>query len=130
MHNDFDLSLLFYLFYLFLLDSKDLVGFYCSCICSILEYACQVFHSGLTQYLSDEIEQIQKRAMSIVYPELSYKNALIVANLPTLVSRREMLCSKLFSSIVNDSQHKHTDILLPVASWYTRYLRMPRHFNT
>ena len=66
------------------IDSKDLERFYCSCICSILEYACQLFHSGLTQYLSDEIEWIQKRAMLIVYPELSYKNALIVANLPTL----------------------------------------------
>ncbi len=112
------------------INPKYLAGFYCSCISSILEYACQVFHSGLTQYLSDEIERIQKRAILIFYPELSYKNALIAANLPTLVSRREMLCRKLFSSIVNDLQHKLADILPPIANSYTSKLRNPRHFIT
>ena len=52
-------------------NAKDLIGLYCSCIRSVLEYACQVFHCSLTKYLCDEIERIQKRAMHIIYPDLS-----------------------------------------------------------
>ena len=47
-------------------NAKDLIGFYCSCIRSVLEYACQVFHCSLTNYLWHEIERIQKRAMHII----------------------------------------------------------------
>ena len=39
------------------------------------EYACQVFHYGLPKYLSDVIERIQKRALRIIFPDLSYENA-------------------------------------------------------
>ena len=41
---------------------KELVIFYTTCIRSITEYACPVFHNGLSKYLSDELERIQKRA--------------------------------------------------------------------
>ena len=43
-------------------NGKDLISFYCLCIRSVHEYACQVFHCSLTKYLCDEIERIQKRA--------------------------------------------------------------------
>ena len=43
----------------------ELVKFYCSCIRSVLEYACQLFHSALPQYLAKDIERIQKRALRI-----------------------------------------------------------------
>jgi len=44
--------------------------------------SCQVYHSGLPSYLSNEIEKIQKRAMNIIYPELPYNEALKKAKLP------------------------------------------------
>ena len=37
-----------------------LVNFCCSWIRSVLEYACQLFHSGLPQYFSDDIERIHQ----------------------------------------------------------------------
>ena len=37
-------------------DNKHLIGFYNACIRSILEYACEVFHSSLPTYLSDDLE--------------------------------------------------------------------------
>ena len=37
----------------------------------MLEYVCQAFHSSLPQYLSDDIEYIQKRALRIIYQDLS-----------------------------------------------------------
>jgi hypothetical protein len=58
------------------LDAGDLKCFYVASIRSILEYSCQVFHYGLPQYLSDVIERIQKRALLIIYPQLSYQDAL------------------------------------------------------
>jgi hypothetical protein len=46
------------------------------CIRSILEYACQVFHCSLPKYLSEEIERIHKRAMSIIFPDISYGDTI------------------------------------------------------
>ena len=48
------------------LDNDDLTCFYMVSIRSILEYACQVFHYGLPQYLSLMIERIQKRSLRII----------------------------------------------------------------
>ena len=69
------------------------------------EYACQVFHCSLTKYLWDEIERIQKRATYIIYPDLSYADAIVKADLPSPVNRRDSLCSKLFDSIGNNNFH-------------------------
>ena len=57
-------------------DSKSFIRFYCSCIRSVLEYACQAFHTSLPQYLSNDIEHIQKRALRIIYQDLSYTGNL------------------------------------------------------
>jgi hypothetical protein len=54
------------------LSDNDLKCFYIASIRSILEYACQVFHYGLPEYLSDQIERIQKRALLIICPDFSY----------------------------------------------------------
>ncbi len=77
------------------LDSKDLQCFFIVSIRTILEYACQVFHHGLPKYLSDVIERIQKRALRIILPDLSYENALATLDMKSLWLRREELCSKL-----------------------------------
>ena len=39
---------------------KDLVSVYVSVVRPVLEYACHVWHTNLPQYLSDNIEIIQK----------------------------------------------------------------------
>ena len=57
-------------------DRTSLIQFYCACIRSILEYACQAFHSSLPAYLSDQIERVQKRVLRILFPEVSYSKAL------------------------------------------------------
>ena len=54
------------------LDPKSLIRFYCSCIRSVLEYACHAFHTSSPQYLSDDIEHIQRRASRIISQDLSY----------------------------------------------------------
>ena len=44
-----------------------------SIIRPVLEYACQLWHFNIQQYLSDQIEKIQKRALRIILPSLSYR---------------------------------------------------------
>ena len=52
------------------------LGFATSCIRSVCDYAIPVFHASLPQYLIDDLERVQKRALSIICPTLSYDNAL------------------------------------------------------
>ena len=49
------------------LTDRQLILVYCSIIRSVLEYASPAW-AGLTQYLSDQIESIQKRAHKIIFP--------------------------------------------------------------
>ena len=58
------------------LSAGDRKCFYVASIKSILEYSCQVFYYGLPEYLSEVIERIQRRALHIIYPQLSYQDAL------------------------------------------------------
>ena len=79
-----------------------MVDFYCTCIRSVLECSAQVFHHSLPIYLSDDLERVQKRALSIISPGESYKHNLDRFNLSTLFHRREDLCCKVFNGIQND----------------------------
>jgi len=51
---------------------NDMLLFYITYIRPILEYACPVFHHSLLQYLYNEVERLQKRALQIILPDLSY----------------------------------------------------------
>ena len=64
-----------------------------------MEYACQVWHCGLTKSQSDEIENVQRRCVRIIFRELSYKDALQIAELELLSIRREKAVIKLFNEI-------------------------------
>ena len=69
----------------------DLLHFYTTVVRLVLEYACPVWHSGLTiaQKDSDLLESVQKRAIRIVYPDADYQTSLIVAGIDTLRERRK-----------------------------------------
>ena len=43
-----------------------------SLVRSVLEYACAVWHPGLSNKLSKDIEHVQKRCLKIIYSKLSY----------------------------------------------------------
>ena len=55
------------------LRTPELIQFYRTCIRPITEYPCPVFHDSLPAYLSKDIECIQRRAMRISFPSLSYQ---------------------------------------------------------
>ena len=79
----------------------DVVGLsvYCAIIRSILKYASLVWHAGLTKAQSNDIEGVQKRCLRIIYPELSYNEALFVTGLEALAERREKAMRPTFANI-------------------------------
>ena len=94
--------------------ANDLILFYSTCIRPVIEYACQAFHDSLPKYLSDDLERLQKRAFRIIFPDQHYKEALRNTNTPSLYDRRQELTTKLFKDIVNNPEHKLTDLLPPL----------------
>ena len=54
------------------ISQKDLVSVYVSVVRPVLEYACHVWYTNLPQYLSDNIEIIQKWALKYIFPGLGY----------------------------------------------------------
>ena len=93
------------------LDHASLLTVYKTCIRSVLEYDCQLWNFGAPQYLSDDVEHVQRRALRIIYPDLSYRMALEVSSLPRLSQRCDELCRSHFKKITKPS-HK-LNYLLP-----------------
>ena len=104
--------------YLILLQLKrarihpsDLLTFYKTCLRPVMEYTCPVFLGSLHIYLSEELEKLQRRAFRIIYPTLSYREALVEADVVSLFGRRQDLTSKFLNNIVNDEGHKLYELL-------------------
>ena len=90
------------------LPANDLLSFYTTCIRPI-------FHTALPQYLSDQLEHLQKRALRIISTnDLSYRQALEVFNTPTLYDRREAIGNLMFQEISNNNNHKLHPLLPPL----------------
>ena len=84
------------------------------CIRPVAKCACPVFHTVLPQYLSDQLERLQKRALRIISTDdLSYRQALEVFNIPTLYDRREAIGNSMFQEISNNNNHKLYPLLPP-----------------
>jgi hypothetical protein len=92
------------------ISDKDLVLTYISLIQSVLEYAAPVWANS-PQYLSDDIESVQRRALKIIFPDLDYFQVLESSKLLQLSNRRDRICesfmvqqrksSSVLSKIIN-----------------------------
>ena len=51
---------------------NKLVHAFNTCIRPILVYSCEVWHYSLPQYLNDQTEKIQRRALRIIFPDCPY----------------------------------------------------------
>ena len=81
------------------------------------------YHNDLVK----DIERIQKRALRIIYPDLTYSVALKNSGISTLEDRRKYLSSKLFNEIASNNNHKLAKLLPPNAA--SRDLRNKRTFE-
>ena len=68
-----------------------------------------------------QLDNIQKRAMCIIFREISYSNAIATAILSTLADRREALCRSLFASM-QQPNHKLHHLLPPQGHVITQSL--------
>lgn len=110
------------------IPAKEIINFYCTCVRPVLEYSCETFHFALPNYLSDELERVQKRVTSIIFPGILYSERLQKSGLSLLSDRRLKACSKLFRQIINNPQHKLSS-LLPDRCTSKYNLRKTRAFN-
>ena len=107
-------------------DTKMLSTVYSTVIRPVLEYACQVWHFNISGYLSDDIERVQRRALRIILPELSYTEARELINIPLLKDRRESLCKRFFLKHENPRTRNE---FLPNKSAATYDLRIKCKYN-
>ena len=91
------------------------VNFYCTTIRPVLEYCAPVFHHTLPAYLNEDIERIQKRALSIISCTCHVISGMSndSLGLPMLYDRRNGLCRQLFDSITINPGHKLYHLLPP-----------------
>jgi len=65
------------------------------------------------QQLSQDIERAQKRCLKLLYPALSYNQALNKSGLERLDFRRDVITQKMFQEI-KDQKHRLHYLLPPV----------------
>ena len=102
---------------------QDLIKIWTTFIRPIAEYVAPLWHSSLTIFEREKIERLQKRALRIIlggdYP--GYESALQVLNLPSLITRREVLTKKFAKSILKSNKHRK---LLPQKRANVRTMRV------
>ena len=91
----------------------EIIQIYASRIRPVLEYASPAWHAGFTVEQSDAIENIQKRALRIAFPDLEYEDACQQASTPLLRERRISQCKALFAKM-QDPSDKLNRILPPL----------------
>ncbi len=91
---------------------EDLVLFHTSCVRSVMYYAIPAFYHALPQYLKNELIRVEKRAMSIVNPQMDYSATGEVLNIRPIQEHHNFLCKNLFDKVLKDSNHK-LNVFLP-----------------
>ena len=79
---------------------------------TVLEYAAQVWHAGITQEQRNALERVQKRSLRIILGRQyqDYQSALTTLSMETLHDRRENLTLRFARSLLRSQEHRH---LLP-----------------
>ena len=75
-----------------------------------------VWHPGLTSQLSKDIERVQKRCLRIIFPQLSYSEALDKSGLNRLDTRPEEITKQIFRQIKSPTHSLHYLIPPPKVS--------------
>ena len=84
-----------------------LVRFYIIFIRPILEHAAPVWHLGLTQRQSHQLETVQCLALRSINPALPYRLALLTTGLPRLADMRRQLCHDFATSTIESPDFRH-----------------------
>ena len=91
------------------LDSFTMLDYYMKEVRVHLELAVPVWHSGLTQKLSADIERVQRVAVGILINNAPYANACATLGLKPLSIRRLELCQRFAVNTASDKS-RHSDL--------------------
>ena len=93
------------------LDSFTLVDYYMKEVRVHVELAVPVWHSGLSQKLSGDIERVQRVAVSLILDNgnILYDRACVALGLKPLVVRRQELCER-FAQKTASVGNRHCDL--------------------
>ncbi len=83
---------------------------YLSLVRTVCKYACQVWATCLTEELCTVLESIQRRALIIIVPHLTYEKGCNYLDLPLLKDRCKELCSSFFNQMTIDD-HQLNDVI-------------------
>ena len=108
---------------------EDLINIFYALVRSVLEYACVTWSTSLPIYLKDKIERVQKRALRILFPALSYRDAIVAANSTRLNVRRDELCKKVWDGICVPGSRLHHLIPPKRADCHAYELRNKNHVS-
>ena len=79
---------------------------YTTIVRPVLEYAAHVWQN-MSDFISYKMESIQKRAMRIIFPLMSYNEALNALNLTALSDRQAHLCQVYIDRLLNENHPLH-----------------------
>ena len=90
------------------MPGSDLLKLYCSLVRSSLEYSSVTYSSMLTQYQSNQLENIQKRCLRCMFGwTKSYAELLEESGLPTLKARRETAVKRFAEKALDNPNYQH-----------------------
>ena len=108
---------------------NDLGLFYITCVRSVLDYAIPVYIYSLPKYLVNDLERVQKRALKIMCPCLSYDKGLTHMEIAPLSVHHSNICATLFNEILSDSNHRLQALWPPLHQACKYSLRRTRSFD-
>ena len=91
------------------MDSFTILDYYMKEVRVHLELAVPVWHSGLTIKLSNDIERVQRVAVSIMLSDVPYHQACSTLGLKPLDVRRLELCER-FAANTASEESRHNDL--------------------
>ena len=93
------------------LNSSGLLLYYTANIRSLLTYACPVWGTIISDHHQQRITQIERRALKIVNPDISYNEAIGNHNLQPVVSFIDDISRRLMSKIDNNPGHPLRELI-------------------
>jgi hypothetical protein len=93
------------------LNSSGLLLYYTANIRSLLTYACPVWGTIISDHHQQRITQIERRALKIVNPDISYNEAIGNHNLQPVVSFIDDITRRLMSKIDNNPGHPLRELI-------------------
>ena len=113
------------------MTKSDLVFIYKTVIRPVLDFASVTYHSMLTLEMTKSLEDLQNRALKIIYGvHLDYENLLETSNIPRLSERREEMFKKFALKSTKNDKIKDTWFPKKTNNGYNTRMTQPYQEST